>query len=458
MDTQAKIQIEKETEGLSNPDPRVRLQAVRDLTRIARGLPLDDREGIVRRLEQVANDPEAFVRWNVAISLGQIAPPVGVSILEKMATDAHANVRFLVALALGLIGEKSGLAILERGILNRWGLAFILSFLILFPQPAYAHPDFPIAETVVDVPPGGFVEFPLSIHFHRVVGTFEVTSPAGGTITALLMDDDAFTRYAAGQPSSPLYSSGRTDRGKLNYVIACCRIVLLSREYRQDLTYTPYHLVLDNTGSPSSVTVRIRANLLHDGMAVIVHVAEPFGIIPMIGFFGAIGVGMSVFMRRKIRAATPSSASEAREGPKLLLLSLGSLASFVVLSLVVVSLGIAGMRSYGGNLIDGLILYQKLGLDTPSAERYVQVLIILSWLLAFLFWLGAFRAAVNRGSRLAGMIGIGEGLGWLGFWLLVAVNYGSFFVPAVLAALISLPQSLGGLYLIPKGQRIVAKS
>ena len=347
------------------------------------------------------------------------------------------------------------------GILNRWGLAFILSFLILFPQPAYAHPDFPIADSVLQVPPGGFVEFPLSIHFHRVVGTFEVTSPAGGTITALLMDDDAFTRYAAGQPSSPLYSSDRTDRGKLNYVIACCRIVLLTREYRQDLTYTPYHLVLDNTASPSSVTVRLRANLFHDGMAVIVHVAEPFGIIPMIGFFGAIGVGMSVFMRRKIRAATPSSLYDGGEGPKVRLLSLGSLASFVALSLVVVSLGIAGMSSYGGSLIDGLAIVTKAsGLDLPSAGRYdlVEVLIPASWLLALLFWLGAFGAAVNRGSRLAGMIGIGEGLGWLGFWLLVAVNYGSVLVPAVLAALISLPQSLGGLYLISKGQRIAAKS
>ena len=167
---------------------------------------------------------------------------------------------------------------------------------------------------------------------------------------------------------------------------------------------------------------------------------------------------MSVFMRRKIRAAIPSSPSEAREGPKILLLSLGSLASFVVLSLVVVGMGIAGMSSYGGSLIDGMSVYSKLGLDTPSAGRYdlEEVLIILSWLLALLFWLGAFRTAVRKGSRLAGMIGIGEGLGWLGFWLLVAVNYGSVLVPAVLAGLISLPQSLGGLYLIPKGQRIAA--
>jgi len=352
-------------------------------------------------------------------------------------------------MSISPISERSRLN--PAGILNRWGLAFILSFLILFPQPAYAHPDFPIADTVLQVPSGEFVEFPLSVHFHRVVGTFEVMSPAGGTITALLMDDDAFTRYAAGQPSSPLYSSDRTDRGKLNYVIACCRIVLLSREYRQDLTYTPYHLVLDNTASPSSVTVRLRAVLLHDGLAVIVHVAEPFGIIPLIGFLGAIGVGMSVFMRRKIRAATPSSPSEAREGPKILLLSLGSLASFVVPSLFVVVGGIAGMSSYGGSLIDGLAIVTKAsGLELPSAGRYdlVEVLIPASWLLALLFWLGAFGAAVNRGSRLAGMIGIGEGLGWLGFWLLVAVNYGSVLVPAVLAGLISLPQSLGGLYLI----------
>lgn len=354
-------------------------------------------------------------------------------------------------MSISPFSERSWLNL--AGILNRWGLAFVLSFLILFPQPAYAHPDFPIADSVLQVSPGGFVEFPLSIHFHRVVGTFEVTSPAGGTITALLMDDDAFTRYAAGQAWSPLYSSGRTDRGKLNYVIACCRIVLLSREYRQQLTYTPYHLVLDNTASPSSVTVRLRTVLLHDGLAVIVHVGEPFGIIPMIGFFGVIGVGMSVFMRRKSRAATPATPYEAREGPKILLLSLGSLASFVVLSLLVVNGGIAGMSSYGGSFIDGLI-----AIDAPSFQsgrRYdpAEGLSALSWLLALLFWLGAFWAAVNRGSRLAGMIGIGEGLGWLGFWLLVAVNYGSVPVPAVLAGFISLPQVLGSLYLIRRSRR-----
>ena len=53
------------------------------------------------------------------------------------------------------------------------------------------------------------------------------------------------------------------------------------------------------------------------------------------------------------------------------------------------------------------------------------------------------------------MIGIGEGLGWLGFWLLVAVNYGSVLVPAVLAGLISLPQVLGSLYLIQRSRRKV---
>ena len=119
------------------------------------------------------------------------------------------------------------------------------------------------------------------------------------------------------------------------------------------------------------------------------------------------------------------------------------------------------MSSYGGSLIDGLAIVTKAsGLDLPSAGRYdlVEVLVPASWLLALLFWLWAFGAAVNRGSRLAGMIGIGEALGWLGFWLLVAVNYGSVLVPAVLAGLISLPQSLGGLYLIPKGQRNAAKS
>jgi HEAT repeat protein len=114
MDTETKTQVEREAKGLSSSDPRERLQAVRNLSRIAIGLPFNDREDIARELEQVAIDPEPFIRWNVAISLGQIAHPIGVAILEKMVADTHANVRWRVALALGLMGEKSSLAILER--------------------------------------------------------------------------------------------------------------------------------------------------------------------------------------------------------------------------------------------------------------------------------------------------------------------------------------------------------
>lgn len=67
MDTQ--LMIRKEAEALPNSDPRVRLQAIRNLSQIALELPVKERGEIVEYLGQLVNDPEAFIRWNVAISL-----------------------------------------------------------------------------------------------------------------------------------------------------------------------------------------------------------------------------------------------------------------------------------------------------------------------------------------------------------------------------------------------------
>ena len=113
MYTQAKIQIDKAAERLADSDPRVRLQAVRNLIPIAVDQPLEERGGVVQTLGRLADDPEAFVRWNVAIALGQIGHESAVPALSKMAGDEHANVRYRAALALGLICHPSALSILE---------------------------------------------------------------------------------------------------------------------------------------------------------------------------------------------------------------------------------------------------------------------------------------------------------------------------------------------------------
>ncbi|MBN4080778.1 HEAT repeat domain-containing protein [Caldithrix abyssi] len=92
-------------QALSNADPRTRLKAIRRLSGMASELALKDRQPIAERISRLLDDKVAFIRWNVAIALGQIGDENALPVLEKMVGDEHANVRFRAALALGLIGS-----------------------------------------------------------------------------------------------------------------------------------------------------------------------------------------------------------------------------------------------------------------------------------------------------------------------------------------------------------------
>jgi HEAT repeat protein len=108
-------EIENASKLLDDTDPRNRLKAIRELTKIALRFEVaDDRKRIVDLLAKAAGDKEPFVVWNLAISLGQIAHPSAIPILEGMVEHPHANVRLRVALALGLIGHEDGISVLDR--------------------------------------------------------------------------------------------------------------------------------------------------------------------------------------------------------------------------------------------------------------------------------------------------------------------------------------------------------
>jgi len=334
------------------------------------------------------------------------------------------------------------------GILIGQALLLIYYFLIALPSPAYAHPDFPIADKAVEISPGRFIEFPLTVHFHRVVGSLEVISPEVGTVTALLMDDQAFTRYAAGQPSPKLYSSGTTGSARLNFLIACCRVIQLSREYNRELTYTKYHLVIDNTQSSSSVRVKLRASLLHDGLAIIVYGGEPFAVAMVGPFFGAIGLTMA-FMIRRVRRAPVAPLPDSRVGRRIMLLSMASLAIFVLACMLALGWAIAGSRAYGGSLIDGL---SARAAEVPSRLEFLWSFPVL-WMAGVLLWMRGFGKAAAAGSRLLGSIGVIEGAGSLLVGALLAFHYRSIVLPTLFAAIVGLPQIRGGLYLLERSQK-----
>lgn len=128
--------IEKEVRLLTDEDPRRRFEAINRLTKLALQIELSERERIVEHLEKLVNDPEAFVRWNIAEAFGKIGYPSAIPHLEKLGRfDEHANVRFRVALAFGLIGHENGVPILEAMAEDKYeiypGVAVVREFAVL---------------------------------------------------------------------------------------------------------------------------------------------------------------------------------------------------------------------------------------------------------------------------------------------------------------------------------------
>lgn len=106
-------ELKSVAQGIKDPDPRRRVQAVRRLGR----LPLEDdgeRAEAVELLGSLVDDEADYVRWNVAMDLGQLGDSRGLPFLQALAGDEHANVRLRVALAVALIGDPDGLDILSR--------------------------------------------------------------------------------------------------------------------------------------------------------------------------------------------------------------------------------------------------------------------------------------------------------------------------------------------------------
>lgn len=96
---------------IEDPDPRRRMEAARRLALLACATS-GERAAALELLGRLVHDEADFVRWNVAMTLGQLGDPAGLPLLGALAEDAHANVRLRVALAVALIGDPVGLGVL----------------------------------------------------------------------------------------------------------------------------------------------------------------------------------------------------------------------------------------------------------------------------------------------------------------------------------------------------------
>jgi hypothetical protein len=344
---------------------------------------------------------------------------------------------------------------------------FSAALVVALPSPAEAHPDFPVVDRTLEVGAGGFAAFPLRAHFHRLVGGFEVIAPTGAAVTTLLMDAEAFGAYAAGRPAPYLYSSGSSAGAKVNALIACCHRfdVVFSQQYDQELTYTPYHLVIDNRDSASPATVRLRATLVHDGVAILVYGGEPFALGPVGAVLGLIGALLSRSVLRALRGGKPPAGGAGASRRSLVLAGLASLALYVAAAAAILSIALAASAAYGGGLLEGLVASQ--GAENPDTTEWYEfsfpfrsgrydalaLAVPLAWVLAIVLWSRAFAPALRERLRLVGAIGVLEGAGPLLLAGLVALSYGAPIVPILGGAIVGLPQIIGGLALIRSSPR-----
>jgi 3-methyladenine DNA glycosylase AlkD len=81
--------VEEASDALTSEDSRSRFHAITRLAEAAVQRPAIERERIVERLEQISGDREPFIRWTLAMALGQIAHPRGLATLERLAADAY---------------------------------------------------------------------------------------------------------------------------------------------------------------------------------------------------------------------------------------------------------------------------------------------------------------------------------------------------------------------------------
>lgn len=310
-------------------------------------------------------------------------------------------------------------------------------FLISLPT-VYGHPDFQVTDATLEVAPRGFVDFPLSVHYHRLLGSLEVVSPAAGTVNILVLDELAFSNYTAKQPANKLYSSGSVNKITLDLPLHCC--IRVHTDSNED--YTRYHLVIENVEASVPKTVKLKVDLVHDGMAVILYYGEPLAVAQVGGLLVVISSIWSVI---SIKRGTVLSAVEKGVGRKTLLLALGSLAI----------LFLAAFSAYGSSRVVELIYgeSQLASFSLPIGAvggAFSVSAILIPWIFAIHVRRKGANVAVRLGSRLMGTVFLILGVDFLLEGIVLQLTYRTALPPVLVLGTVGLLLVLGGSYLITR--------
>lgn len=287
----------------------------------------------------------------------------------------------------------------------------------------WSHADFRVADATFTLAPGEERTFPMSVHYHRLVGRFDVAGAEQAAVKFIVLDGATWASEGA-TASSELaeFVLPSEDAPVLNYLVRCC----------DDATYTPYMLVARNPGS-AATTVDLYAWTVHDDFAVVVDRAEngAFGI-PFVLFaaLGALALGTAMRSRR-------GAGRNRRRVSKALRWSVGVALTAGVLAL---GLGIAGAMRYDTGLVVGLIAVLA-DLPVPggpfgSRAAAVMGVLMLGWLGAVGAWIGSIPTGPRMPVATVGAL-LG-GVSLLG-GVLLGSAYGALAVPLALGVVLGIP-------------------
>jgi hypothetical protein len=271
-------------------------------------------------------------------------------------------------------------------------------------SPVAAHGDVLLVRGSLTLAPGEVAAYHGSVHYHRLVARVVADAP----VRVRLHD------FVTGEL---VFEAGPSLRLAVNELIACC----------DDATWTPYTLVIENVGD-RAVSARVRAVLVHDDLAVMVHGAESGTREGAVVITAAWIVLLWWGRRRPRRTSALRRAGWAS----------------AVLAAGVVLAGAYGWLTYGrsgaAGLLAGLSHVPVLPWN-PLVSRVSLFLGvgIVGWLVAGALWA---RSRPAPGSPAWALVGVGLGAGVLGVAGAVVAEYGVLALPLGMAAGMVIPLAL----------------
>lgn len=270
----------------------------------------------------------------------------------------------------------------------------------LSPAPAQAHGDDRLVDETVVLAPGETIGFDGELHYHRLIGSFVADAPIA-------------VRLVRGDTNSSVIDLGPGTDLTINRLVRCC----------DGRAWTPHRLEIENRGDLPA-TVRARATLVHDDLAVMVYRAEA-GTAESVVVMGGLWLWALAGSRRR-----PAPRSTRR-----------TVVTVGVTFGVILALGLYGAFRYGVGsapaLLAGIADVPVLPFNPlVSRASLLMGLAMIGWAVATHRWARSGRALAPTRWTVLGIVVVGAVA--VTAWA-VGTTYGTIAMPLAMAATAAVP-------------------